>query len=343
MKKQKALIVKRTISPLFFLIMILIVCITTIGCGRSDADGTSNINESDANNEMIITEYMHLSFDDTCQCFKNLQENDYSSIWEEEFLGWMKEMHDTYGAVFSIYVFNEEFTEYANSDEASMYADEFLEAKDWLKFGLHSPKNDQNANFGTNKGTAYSSYEVGFDQWNTFVDNVIKATGSHLTIDRMPRLHNCAGTEDALLGMRDANYGALGFLGVDDTRDVYYLENYEVGKSVWLFENDYLTDYKYGLVFIATDIRAEYLSYAGNGIYTYEDMTKELEYRYSDSSMSNSTGAMIIFSHENRIQNNLDNVKEAMEAACIYANINKIPFAFPQDCSYQPTSQDIYP
>lgn len=242
-----------------------------------------------------------------------------------------------------IYVFNEEFTTYANSEKASRYALEFYKAKDWLKIGLHSPKNDQNVNFGTNKGTTYSSYEAGKTQWNTFVDNVLKVTGSYLSIDRMPRLHNCAGTEAAMQGMRDANYGALGFLAVDDTRDVYYLEDYADGKSQWLFTHDHVTDYKNGLIFLATDIRAEYIindSY--NQYYPTNSMEEELAYRYTTAAMANRGGAMIVFSHENRIQNNKDNVKEAMKQACYYAYTKGIPFDFPQNRSYTPTSQDIH-
>ena len=72
-------------------------------------------------------------------------------------------------------------------------------------------------------------------------------------------------------------------------------------------------------------------------------MTEELEFRYSDVSMLNRNRAMVIFSHENRIQNNSDNVKDAIEEACQYADANGIPFAFPQNCTYESTSQDIYP
>lgn len=309
--------------------------------GRNGIDGTDGTNGIDGKDGISTMEYMHISFDDTYKCFRNLQEKNYTSIFQEKFLGWMKSMHDRWGAVFSIYVFNEEFTAYADSAKAAQYASEFYAAKDWLKIGLHSPANNQNLNFGTDKGTEYSTYEAGQLQWNTFVGNVLKVTGSYLSIDRMPRLHNCAGTEEALQGMRDASYGALGFLAVDDTRNVYYLEDYGAGNSQWLFTHDHLTDYKNGLTFIATDIRAEYLKNSGYSAYT--TMAEELAYRYSTASMANRGRAMIIFSHENRIQNDLDGVQTAMEQACKYAKEHGIPFDFPQNRSYAPTHKDIHP
>ncbi len=351
------------LSLLLSLTMLLGVCLTATSCestkgpqgpqgekGETGEKGDPGINGADGKDGKdgihgkdteSIMEYMHISFDDTYKCFQNLQNNNYTSIFQEKFLGWMKRMHDQWGAVFSIYVFNEEFTAYANSEKAAQYASEFYAAKDWLKIGLHSPANNQNLNFGTDKGTDYSTYEAGQLQWNIFVNSVLKVTGSYLSIDRMPRLHNCAGTEAALQGMRDANYGALGFLAVDDTRNVYYLESFGSGNSRWLFNHDHVTDYKNGLTFIATDIRAEYLKNSGYSSYT--TMAEELEYRYSDASMANRGRAMILFSHENRIQNNSDGVQTAMEQACEYAKAHGIPFDFPQNRSYTPTQKDIHP
>ena len=314
-KRKHSFAARRLISLLLVSLILFGACTTLISCvggeagpqgepgetgatGETGKDGKNGKDGKDGENgeDFIATmEYMHLSFDDTYKCFRNLQNNNYSSIWNEKFLGWMKGLHDTYGAVFSIYVFNEQFSEYANSSKASKYASEFYEAKDWLKIGLHSPKNDQDVNFSKD---GYNTYEVGQEQWNTFVDNVLKVTGSYLSIDRMPRLHNCAGSKEAILGMRDANYGALGFLGVDDTRTVYYLGSYAAEKSQWLFTHDHLTDYANGLTFIATDIRAEYLLKSNYG--KYNNMTDELSYRYTNASMANRGRAMIIFSHENR-------------------------------------------
>lgn len=67
-----------------------------------------------------MTKYVHFSFDDVYQCLKDIIDHvgSYHSIFENDMFAWMKEMHDKYGAVFSLYTFNEctEQPEYDISD-----------------------------------------------------------------------------------------------------------------------------------------------------------------------------------------------------------------------------------
>ena len=143
--------------------------------------------------------FMHISFDDTAASLLNLNNTEYDSLFDEPFFKWLKGLHDTYGAKFSMYVFADSL-----SDVPDRFAAEFTAASDWMKFGLHSPNNDSNYKSAT--------YEEGKQAWNDFVANIIRITGTEACIDRIPRLHNFAGSKNAVLGMRDANCGALGFL-----------------------------------------------------------------------------------------------------------------------------------
>ena len=55
----------------------------------------------------LTDEYsIHISFDDVASCISNLSKNSYASLFDEPFFGWLKNLHDTYGAKFSLYIYN---------------------------------------------------------------------------------------------------------------------------------------------------------------------------------------------------------------------------------------------
>lgn len=161
------------------------------------------------------TNYAHLSFDDTTLIFSDLVANKatYTSVFDNSTLAYYKTLHDTYGAVISLYCYLDGLAStYAN---LTQYKSEFSANSDWLKFGLHSPNNSTNY--------ALYSYADSYAEWNNFVAYIMTFTGSYNCIDRIPRLHNFAGSKPACLGFRDANCGALGFLSADDARQTYYM------------------------------------------------------------------------------------------------------------------------
>lgn len=278
--------------------------------------------------------YMHISFDDVEMCFNNLKNNSYSSLYDEPFFAWLKTMHDSYGAKFSLYVYNDILI-----DVSDKYSSEFFIAKDWLKFGLHAT--NSNSNF------SYASYESGKNAWNSFVNNITRITGSYLSVDRMPRLHMFAGSEGALKGMRDANCGAIGFLSADDARNSYYLNN---KANRYLYANDHVTDCKNGLIFVATDLRIDWFDGVGAN-YTYKKPTKsnvydELVERYTNVEFANSTRSYIVFGHEWKIYdgtNISDMCKEYYLDVCRFANEYKIEFNYAQNHAFCATPFDIYP
>ena len=294
--------------------------------GDSGEDGTDGAVLNNAN-------FMHISFDDVSLCFSNLTNNTYASLYDEPFFNWLKSMHDTYGAKFSLYAYNNALTSVPNT-----YADEFLQAKDWLKIGLHAD------NSGSNYGS--STYEQGKTAWNTFVNNVVRITGSYLSVDRMPRLHTFAGSEEALKGMRDANYGAIGFLSADDARNSYYFDQYTTD---YLYYNDHITDHKNGLIFVATDLRADWFEgISASNEYrepTQTSVYDELVARYTNVEYANSVSSYIFFGHEWLIYDGttLDSGKQHFEDACKFAQDYDIGFDFSQNKAFNPTANDLYP
>ncbi len=285
--------------------------------------------------EIASSTYMHISFDDVEKCLSNLQNKTYSSMWEEPFFAWLKNLHDTTGAKFSLYAYNSALTSLTKTD----YADEFYAAKDWLKIGLHA----------ANSSGVYTTatYEQGKNDWNSFVNNVIRITGSYLSVDRMPRLHTFAGSEEALKGMRDANYGALGFLSADDSRTSYYFTD---NIKTYLYDNNHITDNKNGLVFVATDMRADWFNSSFSSSNNYKAPTKdnvydELVYRYTTASYANSVKSYIFFGHEWDMYNGTSittSIAKRYEDACKFANDYGIDFDYSENRNFNPTPYDIY-
>ena len=308
------------------------------GTNVSITDITQNIFVSiDMSNDIIefkIADYfMHISFDDVEICLNNLKNNNYNSLFDEPFFNWLKDLHDDYGAVFSLYTYNNIINNVPNT-----YANEFQNNSDWLKFGLHADSSSSTL-------TDYS-YTNAKNSWNTFVSNVIRVTGTTNSIDRMPRLHYFAGNENALKGFKDANSGALGFLSSDDNRISYYFDS---SIRDYLYNNDHITDTENNLVFISTKMRADWFlpNFSSNNQYktpTHNNMYDELEYRFNNSNYSNSISSYILFGHEVQFYSNstVSNIgKQLFEDACKFVKDNNYSFDYPQNRSFSSTPYDI--
>ena len=147
-------------------------------------------------------------------------------MFDEPFFKKIKSLHDEYGAKFSLYTYNSVL-----KDVPNIYAEEFNLNSEWLKIGFHSESNGQSL--------VNATYEDGITYWNKFVSNVYRICGTYDSIDRIPRLEYFAGSYQCLLGMKDARYGALGFLSADDSRLSYYFDDIMME---YLYENDYYID-----------------------------------------------------------------------------------------------------
>ena len=130
------------------------------------------------------------------------------------------------------------------------------------------------------------------------------------------------------------DYCPMGFLAADDNRACYYMDS---ATSQWLYDHDYLTDTGKDIIFLSTDFRAELVSTQC----TDGDMYVELVSRHTNAQYAVSASSMIIFSHENRIQKDLDGVKGTMEKAAQFAKDFGIEFAFPQERTFDATEKDF--
>ena len=276
--------------------------------------------------------FMHISFDDVTYCFGNLSDGSYSSLFDEPFFAWLEGLHESYGAKFSLYTYNNVLKAVPDT-----YASEFAQASDWLKIGLHAED--------TSSTYASATYEQGYQAWNTFAGYVKTVTGTADSIDRMPRLHYFAGSQDALEGMQAADCGALGFLAADDSRNSYYFDS---AVSGGLYGSDHITDHNNGLVFLTTDMRGDWFlpSFSSANSYcvpVYSTVYEELEYRFGSEAFTGTLDSYLFFCHEWQIYDGstLDSDTAWTEDACKFSSRYGVAFDYPQNRTFGETEHDI--
>ena len=254
---------------------------------------------------------IHISFDDVVACISNLSTNRYSSLFDEPFFGWLKELHTAYGAKFSLYIYD--LAKLAAVP--STYSEEFFESRHWLKFGLHAKSSGYNYASGT--------YEGAQADWNSLIEHVVRITGSHQSIDRIPRLHNFAGNLESVKGMRDAHSGALGFLGADDGRISYHLSE---SQNQLLINQSFYMDTENDIAIFRTNYRGERLASA-------DGMYEKMEAFLNNPTYSHCFGPFVWFTHEPYVYKNsaLTEYCRNVEDVCRFARDHNIMFVYPQD------------
>lgn len=254
--------------------------------------------------------YVHISIDDVSICLQNLLKSDYSSIWKEPLFDFLLLLHNNFGVKISLFIFEDDKWESINN----CYKKELAGTSSWLKFGLHS----RNSKYSYGSAT----YIEAKNDWNYFVEKIASVTSDVRSVDRFTRLHNYAGTVAALEGMRDATYGAVGFLAADDERKSYYLRNsVENGQCIFDLDTE--------LYFIGTAMRGDWFTPRFSSEYRYpvpkkETIYKELSYREYKCKE--------FFCHEWQLyrKNTLTYKKMWLLDVCEYSLKNGIRFNYPE-------------
>ena len=301
--------------------------------------------ENEDNNESISSvklnvsdKMIHFSFDDTISSLRDLTEKSdtYSSVFQQPFFKVLKELHETYGAVFSCYCFyqilnssDSSIVDFSLEDVTDAYAEEFTANADWLKFGYHS------LNGSMNYGSATDSEEVK-TAYNNFITQIVRITGSVKCIDLVVRLQNFAGSKVACQAMRDCACGIIGFLAGDYA---------EAGKTLPVsFADYYVSGY-----YLATPAKT-FLAHHGR----YFDAEEQLYFYPSCLRLDNITSAnvptymnyfntidsygrssnLIMYCHENQMFKNGScnaDYKKRMAAVCDWGVANDYIFGFPMN------------
>jgi len=289
---------KRNIkSTNFMAAIIVIIGVSVYGFANKNIDNILNISQE---NLFESGRIIHISFDDTIEVFFDLTQNEekYVSIFENEFLGFLKEMHDEYEAVFSLYCF------YQNADgtfNLSMCTDKFVNEfkvnSEWLKVGFH--------NMNEHGNLVNATAEEAEEAYGLIISELIRITGGKESLDRVVRLQNFAGNAEVITALAECENGIEGLYTADDERQSYFLEESD---NLYIYTHDYLKEDELDIVYISTDKRLE------NSLNVYKDLEVIAE-------NDNQNKIIEIFTHEWKCNDrlNFELTKHKIEACCKFA------------------------
>lgn len=160
---------------------------------------------------------VHFSIDDCIISLKELTENvhKYNSIFDNSFFNALKALHDVYGAVFSLYIW-EEKSGFNISQVTNVYKSEFESCKKWLKFGFHGSAKFDYLN-GENGGRTLA----GFIEAYKNAVNSIEHFASTSVLTNTIRLHRYIASKEEIDFLLKENIHFL--LSAHDNRISYDL------------------------------------------------------------------------------------------------------------------------
>lgn len=252
-------------------------------------------------------EYFHVSFDDTINIFKDITDNEnrYFSIFDNPMLGWLKSLHQETGVKVSCYVFFSD-GKFSLSQCTTKFKGEFEDNCDWLRFGFHS-------GFPQKKYNEGNKIDI-IEDYNRVINCLLDIVG-HNSIDNVVRIESFQGTCQGLRMLaKNSVEPIVGLYGPDDGRKSYYLDK---DKSEYLYCHDSYYDNNTGLLFISTDLRAEY-------VVGVKDKISE----FQTDIWNNQLGIIELFSHEWAV-NNYNKYK--IRELCKWASKNGYKFEFLED------------
>lgn len=185
---------------------------------------------------------VHFSFDDVSICMKELTNDStkYNSIFDHPFLCQLKELHNSTGAKFTLFVYEYD-GDYRLCDFPNKFAEEFHQNAGWLKVGYHA----MSPSISRDSIDMVSVFIPSFNRVDSILTTKFKRAKSSVI-----RLHYFHATQEEVNHLRDKGITTL--LAADDDRISYSLtetENSELMKKEVLEKN--------GMTYISTDHRVE--------------------------------------------------------------------------------------
>lgn len=250
--------------------------------------------------------YIHISVDDSINVFRELFINNPASIFDNARLAVYKEMHDKYGACFSLFCFYQNSAATFNlSQMPATWKAEFIANSHWLKIGFH----------GVDATTDYTTISLtdGVEHYTRIINEINRFAG-YSSIDNMPRFSQFKGNKPLYIELK--KYGLVGVVTADDARtDNSSLTVKEIA-SINVADDYY--NYEMGFYFVRTSPRLD----TTNAV----DVVNLLK---TENNSYNTKNVFEMFYHEGR--ESTTEGKEMIEAMCKYAFENGIRFDFPQN------------
>ena len=243
------------------LISLLITVLLFLSCSQvTEEQGVVPVETS--NNKR----YLHFSLDDVAGITKSLSTYTGETIFRNPCLATLKEWHERYDIVVSLYVQGDFCIN-------RKYAQELIDNSDWLKWGYH--------------GSSEKARKTDIEK---FYKQVSDSVGTDSILDKITRLHYFAGDKKTCQKLKKK--GCTGFLTCDDwnwnspKRGNYYLSKQS---STLLEKENILVDTIDGLYFVKTDFRLEHITQR------WGNLDSMFEYYKNDKELARE---LIIFSHE---------------------------------------------
>jgi hypothetical protein len=164
----------------------------------------------------------------------------YRSIFENPYLGFLKQVHDTYGTKIhiNIYYQTEEFN---LSHLTDRYKGEWKDQANWLRMSFHALQNDPD------KPYKYAGYDIVKKDCELVKEQIRRFAGEEL-MGPVTTLHWGEATVEGCRALRDSGYTALaGYFNVNHPEPVsYYLQ----GEQLMQASNRYIwRDNLEGIIF----------------------------------------------------------------------------------------------
>lgn len=252
--------------------------------------------------EVVTTKMAYFSFDDVYYVLDDLtiNQNAYTSIFDNPFLGRLKKIHEQYGIKFSFFVFysyiRQDSTVWRLSETTTKFASEFAKNWEWLRWGVHT-----------------------INAYPSCISSLINIVGSPYAIDLIPRADGFAGTLDMCKAARDSQCGALGFLAPDDERNGYYLD---AETSALVYKRGKYFDPENQLFFFRSLTRIEYQ----NPVVTLNSLQTATAFNLANNA--------VLFTHEYEVynENGVDeNIYQMIVSACQWARNNGYKWGYLMD------------
>lgn len=256
-------------------------------------------------NRNKIHKYIHISVDDTIDIFKDLNSNNYKSIFDNQTLNMFRKLHKNYGVIVTFFVYYQD-ENFSLENMTDQYSNEFSNNSSWLKFGFHS--NKYNTNYDE------IAVDVALKQYKKADAQLNRILGGNKSIDKVLRLNYFSGSYSLLSRLTTKEYGVLGFLASDDNRNSYYLSKEE---SRQLFNSDKLTFDN--INFFSTDFRLE----------NNDNLAKLLENYINDKDYMKKRNILIVFTHEWALSQEI--TKKNLKIVVDFARKNNYKYEFPMN------------
>lgn len=187
--------------------------------------------------------HYRFSLDDNILVFKDLAENNYFSIFENDYLALLKSVHDKFGTKIQLNIYYQT-DGFVLSRMPDRYKPEWESVSDWLKLSFHAYSDDDRY--------ADCSYDKMKHDCELVQNEILRFAGEK-SLSYYTTLHYISCSKAGVDAMKDSGIkGLVGLFGTyEKPRAAYHLTT---AVSDYMQENSFYQDEETGLVFIRNNL-----------------------------------------------------------------------------------------